>query len=197
MKHFNIIDVQRTKRDILAFCEYLRFLFILILLQVALNFLVVCLLFRIVDSELTHEVVAWIPVPALSLHVEIFATLTGEALVHQVSISKQDQTITERECLRARLVNCAHNSFVSLASQLLKRPDDFHSCKAIEAGGRLVEQNDMRIRDHLYPDSCSFTLTTRYELFQGRSNYRISALFEPQVLYQTLYPLFSLCLAAA
>ena len=83
-----------------------------------------------------------------------------------MTVSKQDQTITERECLRARLVNCAHNSFVSLSCQFLKCSDNFHCCKAIEAGGRLVKQDDMRVCDHLYSDRCSFTLAAGYELLQ-------------------------------
>ena len=90
MEHLYIFNVQGAKGNFFTLSIGTRFLFILILFQVALNFLFICLLFRIVNGKFTHEVVAWVPIPALSLHVEVEATLTGKTLVHQVAISKQN-----------------------------------------------------------------------------------------------------------
>ena len=90
MEHLYIFNVQGAKGNFFTLSIGTRFLFILILFQVALNFLFICLLFRIVNGKFTHEIVAWVPIPALSLHVEVEATLTGKTLVHQVAISKQN-----------------------------------------------------------------------------------------------------------
>jgi hypothetical protein len=118
------------------------------------NFLFVLLCLRVVDRETSHEHICRVVIlpDPVTQTLEVARALLGFALIDNVAITHQDQSIEVSERLRRRLVDRGANCF-ALPCDFFKNSNDSDSCEAIEARGWFIKEND--VRDPTYSsDTC-------------------------------------------
>ena len=78
-------------------------------------------------------------------------------------------------------MNRTNDSLVALSCKLLEALHDSHSCEAIQAAGRLVEDDTLWIGDELYSNRCALPLTARDSLLEDRAYNCVLTLLQAQV----------------
>ena len=95
------LQVERWHLHVVHFFEDFLCLEFLVLREVLLDLINVFLLLRVVDRQLAHEEITWVQVAraASFRHLEIVAALLGRALIDDVAVCQENQSITEAKSL--------------------------------------------------------------------------------------------------
>ena len=157
-----MIKIKGSKGKLIIFHGNNWLYLLTIPLQVVLDLVFVYLLLRVVYTEFAHEEVAWVQVfCTFAFNVEIVCTFTCHTLINYVAICEQDQSITVGECISARLVDSAYDSFSLFLRQILQHFADLESRETIQARGRLIEEDYFWVSDELNTNSSPLPLTSR------------------------------------
>ena len=73
--------IKQIERISLHLLIHLPCLLVLIPFQVVCNLFIISTLLRIIDGQLSHEIVTWVSILALALHAEVLSTFFGWALI--------------------------------------------------------------------------------------------------------------------